>query len=77
MTICGFMGGYEWFIILIPLLFVLIAPIWCLVDCLKSEFKGNEKILWVLLIIFIPFLGMILYLSIGRKQKVKNITNLK
>ncbi|MCK5705304.1 MAG: PLDc N-terminal domain-containing protein, partial [Cyclobacteriaceae bacterium] len=30
----------------------------------------HDKIVWILLIILLPVLGAILYLTIGRKQKV-------
>jgi hypothetical protein len=35
-----------------------------------SNFPGNEKIIWVLLIIFLPFLGSVLYFLIGRGQRM-------
>ena len=59
---------------LIILMVMLVVPIlWiiALVDAIKSEFTGNNKILWILLIVFIPLLGSILYFSIGRGQRVK------
>lgn len=45
--------------------------IYCLVDVLKSQFPQNEKLIWTLAIIFVPFLGTILYLIIGRRKKLK------
>ncbi|HEK86679.1 MAG: PLDc N-terminal domain-containing protein [Candidatus Saccharicenans sp.] len=42
-----------------------------LVDILKSEFPGNDKLIWILLIIFLPLLGPILYFLIGRKNKIQ------
>ena len=45
--------------------------IYVLVDILKSEFRGYNKIIWIFLVLFLPPLGTILYLLIGRKQKVK------
>ncbi len=62
------------FISLIMLLFFLgffVLFIWALVDILKNEFTGNNKIIWILLVLFLPVLGSILYLLIGRKQKVQ------
>lgn len=44
--------------------------LYCLVDIIKSEFQGNNKIIWLLVVIFVPLLGMILYYSFGRKQKI-------
>ena len=58
---------------LILFLIILSAPIliiWALVDILKSEFSGNNKIIWVLVVIFLPLLGSLLYIGIGRSQKI-------
>ncbi len=44
-----------------------------LVDVLKSEFTGSNKVVWFLAVTFLPLLGPVLYLSIGVKQKVKSI----
>lgn len=52
-------------IFVIPLLFIIIP----LIDILKNEFKGNNKIVWTLVVLFLPVLGGILYLFIGRGQK--------
>jgi len=44
-----------------------------LVDILRNEFKGqNEKLIWLLVILFVPVLGPILYFLIGRKNKIKS-----
>ena len=55
----------------ILLLFILII-VWFIVllDILKNEFKENNKIVWILIVIFIPVIGAILYLIIGRGQKI-------
>ncbi len=50
-------------------LLYIIFWIWMLVDCLtNSRLKGVDKIVWVLVIIFIQCLGSILYFLIGRKR---------
>jgi uncharacterized membrane protein YczE len=65
------LGGQE--LLIIGILFVILFGIYIfvLVDILKSEFRGYNKIIWILLVLFLPALGTILYLLIGRKQKVK------
>lgn len=55
---------------LLPIICVLSFPLWTLVDVLKGEFSGNNQIIWVLVIIFLPFLGSIIYVARGRGQKV-------
>jgi ankyrin repeat protein len=66
----GFMGlgMTELFV----LLFILLVPIWLIafVDILRNDFKGNDKIIWILVVIFVPFLGPLCYLFIGMKQKI-------
>ena len=43
--------------------------IWALVDCLTREFHDPlYKIMWVVVIIFLHFLGALLYVLIGRSQ---------
>ncbi len=65
------LGGFE--IVLIFLIFGLIPVVlwfWSLIDCLKSDFKNYDKIVWILLIILLPIIGAILYLIIGKSQKI-------
>lgn len=54
-------------------LFVLFLPIWLIafVDILRSEFTCSNKIVWLIAVILVPFVGPIAYFFIGRKQKVK------
>lgn len=54
---------------LIPLAY-LILWLTALIDILKNEFTGNNKLIWVLIITFIPLAGPVLYMSIGKKQKI-------
>lgn len=43
--------------------------LWALIDVIRRQFPNqNDKILWILLIILISWLGPILYLIIGRKK---------
>ena len=58
---------------LILILFVLLPTIlWivALVDILKSEFQGYNKLIWVVVVIFLPIVGSILYFIIGKSQKI-------
>lgn len=55
-------------LILVFILFFLFAA----VDILKSQFASDiEKLIWILVVILAPIIGPILYLVIGRKQKIK------
>ena len=54
--------------ILLPSIFWIIA----LIDILKSDFRDtNGKIIWVLVVIFLPVIGSILYFLIGKSQKIQ------
>ncbi|SFV34944.1 PLDc N-terminal domain-containing protein [Thermoflavifilum thermophilum] len=60
------------FIVLIVLfcLFLLLIWIWTLVDILRSRFDSDTtKLIWVIVIILLPVLGMILYWIVGREQR--------
>jgi hypothetical protein len=46
---------------------VLILDIIAIVDCLRSNLSVFKKLLWILLILVLPLLGMILYFLLGRK----------
>ncbi|MGC8501559.1 PLD nuclease N-terminal domain-containing protein [Desulfurella sp.] len=57
------------------LLSLIAVALWifALIDILKSDFKdGLTKVIWLVLVIVLPFLGSILYFFIGRNQKLKN-----
>lgn len=67
------MGVFEGFFVF-GMLSIVCVVLWiiALVDILKSDFKdGLTKVIWLVLIIVLPFLGMILYFIIGRNQKLK------
>lgn len=63
-------GVWQLILILIILLGIL-PTIIALVDILKSEFKGNNKIVWILVVLLANFFGAVLYFLIGREQKIK------
>ena len=46
--------------------------IWMLVDCATKEpDQGNEKIVWILVILFTHCLGAFLYLLIRRPERIR------
>lgn len=54
--------------IVVPIVLVTFAFwVWMLVDCLKKPSK--DKLIWVLLIVFLNLLGAILYFFIERKKQ--------
>lgn len=67
----GMPGGGEWLIIGFVLLLVFLVPLVALIDILRSNFKGqHDKLIWVIIVLLMSFVGSILYFVIGRKQRV-------
>ncbi|NNK10084.1 MAG: hypothetical protein HKP08_01970 [Flavobacteriaceae bacterium] len=57
-------------IIALILVFTLIISLIALVDILRSDFKGNnDKLIWVLIVLFLGIIGALLYFIMGRGQK--------
>ncbi|MCT7547406.1 PLDc N-terminal domain-containing protein [Aliarcobacter butzleri] len=59
--------------LLIFVIFCFILYIFIIIDILKHEFTGYNKIIWIIVILCFPILGAILYLFIGRKQRIKEL----
>lgn len=70
MAYLGMIGPYQWIIILTVVFLGIIPSIIALIDILKNQFNGNDKIVWILVVLFTGLLGAICYFSIGRKQKI-------
>jgi len=64
-----FLFGGGILITLLVILFIFLLPLLALISALMSDFPGNEKIIWVLIILLLPFLGSVLYFLIGRNQR--------
>lgn len=48
--------------------------VWSVIDIVKGEFKSStDKIVWLLLVLLVPVLGVILYLILGRNQKTDKL----
>ncbi len=50
---------------------LFIVWIWALIDCLVSELKTEDKLIWVLVIIVLNFVGAIIYFILAKKEKIK------
>lgn len=49
-------------------LVVLVLDIVAIVDLLKSAKDTGKKVLWIILILILPLIGMILYFLLGKKK---------
>ena len=52
-------------------LIVTALDIWAIINVLKSSAETGMKILWVLLIIFLPVLGLIIWAIAGPRGNVR------
>ncbi|HKI47478.1 MAG TPA: PLD nuclease N-terminal domain-containing protein [Balneolales bacterium] len=50
-------------------LIILILDIVAVYDCLKSTSSTGKKLLWIAVIILLPFIGMVLYFWIGKEPR--------
>ncbi|MDN3594935.1 PLD nuclease N-terminal domain-containing protein [Zunongwangia endophytica] len=63
-------GALQLILILITCLFALLFPLLAIIDIVRNDFKGNDKIVWLLVVIFFSFFGTLLYFVMGRKQRL-------
>ncbi|WP_419175987.1 PLDc N-terminal domain-containing protein [Desulfosediminicola sp.] len=49
-------------------LLVLIADIWAIVNIVKSGATAGMKILWVLLVLILPVIGLLIWFFFGPKS---------
>ncbi|MEM6517663.1 MAG: PLDc N-terminal domain-containing protein [Bacteroidota bacterium] len=68
------MGSWQLLLLIFFVLFILLLPVLALISILRNEFKGNDKLIWVLVVLLLPFLGSILYFTIAR-PKTKHSRN--
>ena len=52
-------------------LVILALDIWAIINVLKSGAETGMKILWVLLIIFLPVLGLVIWAIAGPRGNVR------
>lgn len=52
-------------------LFFLLLPLLAIVDIVRSKFQDNsEKLIWVIIVLFFPIFGSIIYFAMGGKNKI-------
>lgn len=63
------MFGFELFVVLMVLAVLALGPLFRLVDLLRREdyeVVGNSRVLWALIVLFIPF-AWIFHFALGRR----------
>ncbi|MAZ27582.1 MAG: hypothetical protein CL868_10960 [Cytophagaceae bacterium] len=66
----GMVGPWQVMLILIFGIFGILLPIIALIDILRNEFTGSNKLIWVLVVLFFNIFGALLYFIFGRSQKI-------
>ncbi len=62
-------GGAIVFFMLLSLAYFILW-IYCLIDAIRSDFKDSTmKLIWVLIILFAPVIGPLVYLIMGKDSK--------
>lgn len=68
------LGGQELILVFIGLsvlAVIFLVPIIALIDVIRSNFQGtNDKLIWVIVILFLNIIGAVLYWTIGRTQRI-------
>ncbi len=57
---------------LLLLVFPILPNLWAILHIFNCDFNtAQEKMIWIALAVFIPFLGGIVYLILGRRRGVR------
>ena len=53
-------------------LLAVVFWIWMLIDCATKEpSEGNEKIVWILIIVFLQAIGALIYIFVRRPTRIR------
>lgn len=52
----------------LPGLIILVLDIWAIVSVLRSGLTPGAKVLWVLVIVLLPLVGMLLWFLLGARR---------
>jgi len=48
---------------------VLIGDIWAIINILQSSASNEKKLLWVIVVVLLPLLGLILWFFLGPRDR--------
>jgi hypothetical protein len=48
---------------------ILIADVWAIVNIVQSRASTGKKVLWIVLVLVLPLLGLILWFLLGPRGK--------
>ncbi|MCG8577411.1 MAG: PLD nuclease N-terminal domain-containing protein [Flavobacteriales bacterium] len=58
--------------IFIGIIALAIFAIWIktIVEIVQSDFEGDNKLIWLLIVLFVGWVGLILYYTMGRQKRI-------
>lgn len=63
-------GTWEWVMVIFAVLALLLIIPFAVFDTVRSkDLSTGQKFLWIIFILIAPYLGAVIYLFWGRKQK--------
>jgi membrane protein DedA with SNARE-associated domain len=48
---------------------VLIGDIWAIINILQSSASNEKKLLWIIVVVLLPLLGLILWFFLGPRNR--------
>ena len=48
---------------------VLISDIWAIINILQSSVSNEKKLIWIIVVVLLPLLGLILWFFLGPRNR--------
>lgn len=63
------LSNNQWIVIIALVGICFSFSAWSIIDCWKRTYEStNEKVMWIQISVFVPILGSLAYLFLGRKR---------
>lgn len=49
---------------------IFIADIWAILNIIQSRETSTSKLLWIVLILFLPFIGLVIWWFAGPRERI-------
>lgn len=69
-SLVGLLGGLLGLAFSIVSLAGVVFGIWMLIDCIKNEPSGGNKIIWIVVIVLTCWLGGLIYFFVQRPKRL-------
>ena len=54
-------------------LLVLAGDIWAIINILQSNGTNGSKVMWIILVVLLPILGLIIWFLAGPRNRVRQV----